>query len=486
MKLLRLLVRATGCVLLGLAIVGIVFYVRFLKSGPELEPWHEVRLTEEFTAERAPGITSLAEYRQLEDHLFAELQTEILDRAEPTHHEAFNRFHAGSRSDPAVWPVNWNRTFELGPEQASGAVLLLHGLTDSPYSLRSVGEHLAGRGYLVVGLRLPGHGTAPSGLRTFEVEDMQAAVRLAMRDLRERMGEHRPIYLVGYSNGAALAVDYALAAIDDRMLTRPAGLVLISPAIAVSKLAIVGLVRTGLSSVPGFGRAAWQLIEMEIDPYKYSSFSLHAAGETHRLTTRVARGVRQRANGGAIGGFPPLLAFISTVDSTVRAEATVDALLEHLAPPGHELVLFDVNRLTAAGQLLVRDPGPLTQRLRTAPNRPYALTVITNASPDTPQVKELRAASGSDRFEERLLDAAWPRTVFSLSHVALPFPPDDPLYGDVPIENSTHVQLGRLELRGENGVLTVPGWMLTRQRSNPFHAYLLERIDEFMLRGAAP
>ena len=112
--------------------------------------------------------------------------------------------------------------------------------------------------------------------------------------------------------------------------------------------------------------------------------------------------------------------------------------------------------------------------------------MITNASPDTPQVKELRAASGSDRFEERLLDAAWPRTVFSLSHVALPFPPDDPLYGDVPIENSTHVQLGRLELRGENGVLTVTGWMLTRQRSNPFHAYLLERIDEFMLRGAAP
>ena len=315
---------------------------------------------------------------------------------------------------------------------------------------------------------------------------MQAAVRLAMRDLRERMGEHRPIYLVGYSNGAALAVDYALAAIEDRMLPRPAGLVLISPAIAVSKLAVVGLVRTGLSSVPGFGRAAWQLIEMEVDPYKYSSFSMHAAGETHRLTRRVAGGVERHARGGTVTGFPPVLAFISTVDSTVRAEATVDALLEHLAPPGHELVLFDVNRLAAAGQLLVRDPGPLTHRLRTAPRRPYALTVITNASPDTPQVKELRAEPGSDRFAERVLETAWPRTVFSLSHVALPFPPDDPLYGDAPVGNPPHVQLGRLEMRGENGVLAVPGWMLTRQRSNPFHGYLLERIDEFVRHGATP
>jgi hypothetical protein len=33
-------------------------------------------------------------------------------------------------------------------------------------------------------------------------------------------------------------------------------------------------------------------------------------------------------------------------------------------------------------------------------------------------------------------------------------------------------------------VLKVPMWALTRQRSNPFHAYLIGRIDEFM--GVAP
>jgi len=35
-------------------------------------------------------------------------------------------------------------------------------------------------------------------------------------------------------------------------------------------------------------------------------------------------------------------------------------------------------------------------------------------------------------------------------------------------------------VRGENGVLNVPTWMLTRQRSNPFYPYLVERIESFV------
>ncbi len=42
------------------------------------------------------------------------------------------------------------------------------------------------------------------------------------------------------------------------------------------------------------------------------------------------------------------------------------------------------------------------------------------------------------------------------------------------------MELGRIEVRGENGVLTLPMWALTRQRSNPFHAYLIERLDAFV------
>ena len=95
----------------------------------------------------------------------------------------FNRYVAGSRSDPDEWTTNWNMTFVLEPRGApTGGVLLLHGLTDSPYSLRSLAEVLAGDGRRVVGLRLPGHGTAPSGLLQFELEDL--AGRHDARDAR--------------------------------------------------------------------------------------------------------------------------------------------------------------------------------------------------------------------------------------------------------------------------------------------------------------
>ncbi len=242
---------------------------------------------------------------------------------------------------------------------------------------------------------------------------------------------------------------------------------------------MVGRFKTGLSSVPGFERAAWEVIGTEFDPYKYTSFSFHAAGETFRLTRALAQGIERRTGSAPLSGFPPVLAFLSTVDSTVKAEAVTDALLDHLAPDGHELVLFDVNRYADVQPLLVDDPGPLTERLRSSSGRPYALTVITNASPESMQVAELRSPPGSGHAVQRALDLAWPPMTFSLSHVALPFPPDDPLYGYELQEPTRHVQLGRIEIRGENGVLKVPMWALTRQRSNPFHAYLLERIDGF-------
>jgi len=176
---------------------------------------------------------------------------------------------------------------------------------------------------------------------------------------------------------------------------------------------------------------------------------------------------------------------MSTVDSTVKAEAVTDTLLDQLAPGDHELVLFDVNRFAAFQELLVSDPGPLTRQLESQPRRPYSLTVITNASPDTAQVVELRIPAGSTQGERRELGLAWPLGVFSLSHVGVPFPPADPLYGYELAGRPDHVQLGTVAVRGENGVLRVPMWALTRQRSNPFHAYMLERIDALVGTKAA-
>jgi alpha-beta hydrolase superfamily lysophospholipase len=469
--------------LTALLLVGVGVFVHHLWAGPPLKPWHSARLTEEFSARdyTSGRVTTLAQYRAVEARVLDQVRERVSKRVEAPDRLSYNRFQPGSLSDPNVWPINWNKTFEIAPQgEMGGTVLLLHGLTDSPYSLRSVGIFLAERGMRVVGLRLPGHGTAPAGLLSFEIDDLQAAVRLAMRDLRDTQPAGAPLWMIGYSNGAALAVDYALDAREDAQLPRPAGLVLISPAIGITRLAAIGRIRTGLSELQGFGRAAWQVIETELDPYKYQSFSFHAAGETQRLTSRVARRVATAGANGPVRDIPRVLAFVSTVDSTVRAPAVIDDLLGRLAPDGHELVLFDVNRLAVVQPLLINDPAPLTRRLLAEPQRPFGLTLVTNASPDTLQVVERRVPANGTQVSERLLPYAWPRNVFSLSHVALPFPPDDPLYGYAAAPTPQHVQLGRVEVRGENGVLNVPGWMLTRQRSNPFHGYMLERIAQYM------
>ena len=87
-----------------------------------------------------------------------------------------------------------------------------------------------------VGLRIPGHGTAPGALKHTIAADMTAAVRLAMAHLRSVMAD-RPLIIIGYSNGAALALNYELEAIEDATLPVPAGLVLMSPEIGISPMA---------------------------------------------------------------------------------------------------------------------------------------------------------------------------------------------------------------------------------------------------------
>ena len=68
--------------------------------------------------------------------------------------------------------------------------------------------------------------------------------------------------------------------------------------------------------------------------------------------------------------------------------------------------------------------------------------------------------------------------MFSLSHVALPFPPDDPIYGANPDPDKTHpwITLGAISVRGERGLLLFPDSYFMRLRHNPFHSYMSERI----------
>jgi len=73
---------------------------------------------------------------------------------------------------------------------------------------------------------------------------------------------------------------------------------------------------------------------------------------------------------------------------------------------------------------------------------------------------------------------AWPRNVYSLSHLAIPFAPDDPVYGigDVRAESYHGLPLGALRPKGETHFLTVSLSRLMRLRHNPFFDYVEHRV----------
>jgi len=295
------------------------------------------------------------------------------------------------------------------------------------------------------------------------------------------------IHIIGYSTGAPLALDFALKALQGSESPVPASLVLISPAIGISPAAALAKWKRRLAILPGLGGLAWLQIEPEFDPYKYNSFATNAGEQVHRLTRSVSSRIAAQARSNPRKKLPPILVLKSTVDATVSTNAVVDRLLVHLAPNRHELVLFDINRFAVKSTLLISDPGPLTGRVMEDATLPFAVTLVTNENPDsTTVVARQKAAFTAEVQKSEPLGLAWPTGVISLSHVALPFPPDDPLYGRRPPENDDVVFLGQMDILGERGLMKISSDWLLRLRHNPFYDYLERRVLEWVTDTQAP
>ncbi|GHE50835.1 esterase [Streptomyces longispororuber] len=108
-------------------------------------------------------------------------------------------------------------------------VLLCHGFTGSPQSLRPWAEYLAARGLTVSLPLLPGHGTRWQDMQVTGWQDWYAEVDRELRLLRERCAE---VFVFGLSMGGALALRLAAKHGD-----AVRGLVLVNPANKVHGLA---------------------------------------------------------------------------------------------------------------------------------------------------------------------------------------------------------------------------------------------------------
>lgn len=235
--------------------------------------------------------------------------------------------------------------------------------------------------------------------------------------------------------GAPVAVNYALDAIDDDRLPEPESLILIAPAIGVSAAAGLAGFQDFLGGLPGFARLKYTSIRPAFDPFRYGAFPTNGATQTHRLTRRIADGIAGLEHDGRGGRMPRILVIKSSVDSTVSNDAVIDRLLGRLPDNGNEFLLFDV-------------------------------TLVSNESTDSLEmIASFKPAFAAEFSADERLDASWPIGVISLSHVALTFPPDDPLYGSTPPDDPNQLFLGAVVLRGEetfqsgmeSGAITVRG-----------------------------
>lgn len=143
-------------------------------------------------------------------------------------------------AEPVILPAR--------PELTGGrsvGVLLSHGFTGSPASVRPWAEHLGGLGYAVSAPCLPGHGTTWRDLNACTWGDWYGAAEAAFEQL---CAVHESVVVGGLSMGGAIAL--RLAAEHDQ---RVAGVMVVNPAVASGRLDVKALpvLKHVVGSLPG-------------------------------------------------------------------------------------------------------------------------------------------------------------------------------------------------------------------------------------------
>tara|TARA_B110000858_G_scaffold197470_2_gene259195 strand:+ start:9357 stop:10652 length:1296 start_codon:yes stop_codon:yes gene_type:complete len=207
-------------------------------------------------------------------------------------------------------------------EEATKGFLLVHGLTDSPYLLRSIaGElHTEFPCAFIQALLSPGHSTVPGDLLNVRLEQWQATFDWGVANLNSQADE---VTVLGYSNGSALALNFLNSNITDPFNSIDR-LVLISP---------------GLK--PADGRAyltpylkylqPWLNKHEDRDAVKYESFPTNAAAEFYKLTKRVTAADAPILK-------TPTLMIVSGDDTTIDASAAADLFCNKLSAPEKKLI----------------------------------------------------------------------------------------------------------------------------------------------------
>ena len=190
------------------------------------------------------------------------------------------------------------------PFSAAGGrvgVLLCHGFTGSPASMRPWAEHLAAAGFTVELPLLPGHGTSWQDMQPTRWTDWYETVEQALLQLRQRCDQ---VFVMGLSMGGTLALRLAQQHGD-----AIAGVVLVNPSVHSRNrtLLLLPLLRHVVAAVPGVCNDIKKPGQDEIAYPKMPLQALYSLTQFWRLVTSDLPKVKQ-----------PLLVFASSVDHVVE------------------------------------------------------------------------------------------------------------------------------------------------------------------------
>jgi esterase/lipase len=212
------------------------------------------------------------------------------------------------------------RRCRAGPDgRHPKAALLIHGLGGTPYEMRDLGRALVEACYLVRAILLPGHGTVPGDL--LEVDE-RAWIEATRRAIASFDGVAERLVLVGYSMGAALAIDQAL---HHPPLPGPelAGLVLLAPALGAEKP--LGWLKTPRFYGALLLEGRWSRVRSDADPVRYESVPRNALLQHARLIDTL--GAEQEPLG------LPVFGAISANDVEIDVAAVRDWFCQDLGGP---------------------------------------------------------------------------------------------------------------------------------------------------------
>jgi esterase/lipase len=217
------------------------------------------------------------------------------------------------KPDKNKYPCDKNGRYENG-------VLLIHGLSDSPYFMKALARHFQQKGFLVRTILLPGHGTVPGDLLHISYQEWIKATQYGVHQMEPLV---KNLYLGGFSTGGALCVHHALNHTGIR------GLFLFAPALGIdSPWAFTAVYLKNFTKWLDGARE-------DRDYAKYESFAVNGAAQLYHLTRAINADF---ATGKRL--LMPVFAAMSMDDVSVDVDKAIKVFKAYASSPKSRFILY--------------------------------------------------------------------------------------------------------------------------------------------------